>query len=167
MTELNQEFCHESDEPPEVSECSPVLPALNVYFYCKSPGCSAPPTSRHRQIYFFWRVALPDACSGILGCAYVLPPRSTLSDFRCSLRSSIRSFSVRLKIENYGLKQREEHPFRVSQDDITSNFAVIHNLATGSRTLFGPSPSHVAEFYANKDVPEAMLLFLRGFPSPQ
>lgn len=55
----------------------------------------------------------------------------------------------------------------IPEDDITSNFAVIHNLATGSRTLFGPSSSHIAEFAANKDVPEAMLLFLRGFPSPQ
>lgn len=44
---------------------------------------------------------------------------------------------------------------------------MIHNFATGSRTPFGPSSQHAAEFAAFKDVPEAVLLFLRGYPSPQ
>jgi len=54
-----------------------------------------------------------------------------------------------------------------ADEEITSNFAVIDNIASGARTLFGPSSKDVAEFVANDDVPEEMLSFLRGFPSPQ
>lgn len=53
------------------------------------------------------------------------------------------------------------------KEDITTNFAVIHDIATGTGTPFGPSSEDIAEFAAYEAVPEATLLFLRGYASPQ
>lgn len=52
-----------------------------------------------------------------------------------------------------------------SEEDLTSKFAVMYNLASGAQAIFGPSD--VKEFAATDDTPEVMLLFPRGFPLPQ
>ena len=52
-------------------------------------------------------------------------------------------------------------------DDDAASFAIIHSLATGTSTHFGPSLTGLAEFTVLDNLPEASVLFLRGYASPE
>lgn len=51
--------------------------------------------------------------------------------------------------------------------DVAANFAIIHNLATGTGTRFGPSSTDLAKFTVFDNPRAASLLFLRGYASPE
>jgi CorA-like Mg2+ transporter protein len=54
-----------------------------------------------------------------------------------------------------------------SEENITDNFALIHDIATGNGTRFAASSTGLADFAAHNTSLESSLLFLRGFASPQ
>jgi len=54
----------------------------------------------------------------------------------------------------------------IAIEDITNNFAIVHDIVRGIGTCFAASSKGLAEFAAHNTPPKSSLLFLRGFASP-
>ncbi|KAK1767611.1 hypothetical protein QBC33DRAFT_71366 [Phialemonium atrogriseum] len=55
----------------------------------------------------------------------------------------------------------------VSEEDVTTTFALIHEIATGTCSRFKPSPAGLAELASHSVEHGPLLLFLRGHGSPE
>ncbi|KAK7418468.1 hypothetical protein QQX98_003960 [Neonectria punicea] len=58
-------------------------------------------------------------------------------------------------------------PSTTSEEDVTANFAVVHDIASGFGHYFGRSSASLANFPTHDAMPKPMLLFLRGYASPE